>query len=71
MMRTVIVTRFAFDGVEVDTEADGRLYFFLEKRRGRWGICLCTVLFDMDKMVPVHPGRFAEVDLDEVGRYPS
>ena len=71
MMKVTITCRFTFEGVEMDNEADCRFYFFLEKREGRWGICLCTLLFDKDKMIPVHPGESFHIPEEEVIKFPT
>ncbi|PYH86411.1 hypothetical protein BO82DRAFT_360724 [Aspergillus uvarum CBS 121591] len=56
-MKTTITCRFTFSGVEMDNEADCRVFFLLKKRAGRWGVCFYTLLFDKDKFVPVHPAK--------------
>ena len=71
MMKTTITVRFTFNGIEVDNEADCRFYFLLEKRQGRWGVCFYTLLFDKDKMVPVHPGKSFDIPEKEVMKFPS
>lgn len=70
-MKVTITCRFTFDGIEVDNEADCRFFFMLEKRGGKWGICRYTLLFDKDKMVPVHPSRSFDIPMKEVEKYPS
>jgi len=70
-MKVTITTRFTFDGIEVDNEADCRFFFFLDKREGNWGIKFMTLLFDKDKMIPVHPGRSFDIPENEVKEFPS
>ena len=70
-MKVTITCRFTFDGCEVDNEADCRFFFMLEKREGKWGICRYTLLFDKDKMVPVHPSRSPDIPDHEVSQYPT
>ncbi|KAF2135305.1 uncharacterized protein K452DRAFT_323132 [Aplosporella prunicola CBS 121167] len=70
-MKVTITCRFTFNGVEVDNEADCRFFFMLEKREGKWGVCFYTLLFDKDKMIPVHPGRTFDIPEAEVMKYPS
>jgi hypothetical protein len=69
-MKVTITCRFKFDGIEVDNEAGTRFFFLLEKRDGKWGVSFITLLFDKDKMVPVHHGRSFDISEDEVARYP-
>ena len=69
-MKVTITCRFTFDGIEMDNEADCRFFFMLEKREGRWGICRYTLLFDKDKMVPVHPSRSFDIPEKEVAKFP-
>lgn len=70
-MKVTITCRFTFDGIEMDCEADCRFFFMLESREGRWGICRYTLLFDKDRIVPVHPGRQFDVPAKEVMQFPS
>lgn len=70
-MKVTITCRFTFDGIEMDNEADCRFFFMLAKRDGKWGVCRYTLLFDKDKMVPVHPGRSFDIPIKEVEKYPS
>ncbi|KAK0663869.1 Pea pathogenicity protein 2 [Lasiodiplodia hormozganensis] len=70
-MKVTITCRFTFNNIEVDNEADCRFFFMLEKREGRWGICFYTLLFDKDKMIPVHPGRTFDIPEKDVMKYPS
>ena len=71
-MKVTITCRLTFEhGIEMDNEADCRFFFMLEKRQGRWGIVLYTLLFDKDKMVPVNPERVAHIPEEEVTQYPS
>lgn len=69
-MKVTITCRFTFDGIEMDNEADCRFFFMLEKRDGKWGVCRYTLLFDKDKMVPVHPGRSFDIPIKEVQKFP-
>ena len=71
MMKVTITCRFTFDDIEVDNEADCRFYFMLEKREGRWGVVYYTLLFDKDKMIPVHPDKYFEVPENEVMKFPT
>lgn len=70
-MKVTIACRILIDGIEMDNEADTRFFFLLEKRSGVWGVSMMTLLFDKDKMVPVHPGMSFEIPEDEVKQYPS
>ncbi|MCJ1253217.1 hypothetical protein MMC24_001028 [Lignoscripta atroalba] len=70
-MKVTITSRFTFDGIEIDNEADCRFFFLLEKRAGKWGVVFYTLLFDKDKMVPVNPHRIYPIPEEEVQKFPS
>lgn len=48
-MKVTITCRFTFDGIEVNNEADCRLFLVLKQRHGRWGMVFHTLLFDNNK----------------------
>ncbi|KAG9582617.1 hypothetical protein KCU77_g13086, partial [Aureobasidium melanogenum] len=70
-MKITITCRFTFDEIEMDNDADCRFFFFLEKRRNRWGVVFYTLLFDKDKFTPVNPEKIYSIPEDEVKQYPS
>ena len=47
--------RVMIDGVLCDVVCTGRFYFFLEKRKGRWGIVLFQPILEKDRLDPVDP----------------
>lgn len=70
-MKVTITCRMTVDGIEMDNEADCRFFFLLEKRQGKWGVCMMTLLFDKDKMVPVNPNHVFDVPESELEGFPS
>jgi len=71
-MEVTITCRLSFEGgVEMDNEADCHFFLIPEKRSGKWGIVVYTLLFDKDKMVPVNAGRQFQIPEEEVSKYPS
>ena len=71
-LKVTITCRITINGIEMDNEADCRFFFLLEKRDGRWGVVLYTLLFDKDNMVPVSPSQGSfEIPEEEVRKYPS
>lgn len=61
--KMTISQRGEVHGVLVDVVCTGRFHDFLEKRGGRWGMCLRQPIYEKDRMDPVVPG--ATVDLDQ------
>ncbi|MDE0307516.1 MAG: hypothetical protein OXI87_21945 [Albidovulum sp.] len=57
-------------GVPVDAVCTGRLYEFLEKRNGKWGMCLRQPVYEKDRMDPVAPGARVSLDPDLLGSFP-
>lgn len=49
-------------GVSCDVVCTGRFFDFLEKRNGKWGMCLRQPIYEKDRLDPVDPG--ATLDLD-------
>ena len=71
-MKVTITCRVTIENIEMDNEADCRFFSMLEKRSGRWGTVLYTLLFDKDKMVPVSPSQGSfEIPEEDVAKYPS
>jgi hypothetical protein len=72
-MKVTITCRISLTDppIEVDNEADTRFFFFLSKIDGKWGVNFMTLLFDKDKMIPVHPGKSYDIPEEEVKKYPS
>ncbi|KAH6685500.1 Pea pathogenicity protein 2 [Plectosphaerella plurivora] len=69
-LKATITQRFCVDGIEFDVEADCRFCFFFEKVDGRWGARLVRHWYEKDKMLPVRPDKFPEVDEERLKKYP-
>src|SRR5262249_23836251 len=63
--KQTISHRVTIEGVLCDVVCTGRFYFFLEKRKGRWGIVLFQPILEKDRLDPVDPsatlGHVAEL----------
>ena len=59
------------DGVLCDVVCTGRFYFFLEKRKGRWGIVLFQPILEKDRLDPVDPSTTLKLDGELLARYPE
>jgi hypothetical protein len=54
-----------------DVVCTGRFYFFLEKRKGRWGIVLFQPILEKDRLDPVDPSATLKLDGELLARYPE
>jgi hypothetical protein len=54
-----------------DVVCTGRFCFFLEKRKGRWGIVLFQPIFEKDRLDPVDPAAKLTLDHGLLARYPE
>lgn len=70
-MKATITQRFKIDGVEVDAEADCRFCFFFEKVDGRWGAQFVRHWYEKDKLLPVIPNQFPEINVEKLNSYPE
>ena len=70
-MKATITQRFTIDGVEVDAEADCRFCFFFEKVDGRWGARFVRHWYEKDKLLPVIPNQFPNIDIKKLNSYPD
>jgi hypothetical protein len=70
-LKATITQRFTIDGIEVDAEADCRFCFFFEKEDGVWGARFVRHWYEKDKLIPVVPGRFPEIDVQKLEEYPE
>ena len=70
MTKSTISQRAMVDGVECDVTCDGRLYDFLEKRKGRWGFVLCRRIYEKDRIDPVDPSATLKLDQKLLNRFP-
>ena len=66
-----IVQRGELEGVAVDVTCIGRFVDALEKRHGRWGIVLRQPVYELDRMTPVDPTRFPNLDQELLESFPE
>jgi hypothetical protein len=57
--------------VRCDVVCTGRFYFFLEKRKGRWGIVLRQPIYERDCINPVDPAATVQLDPALLARFPE
>jgi hypothetical protein len=65
-----IAQRADVDGVECDVTCWGRIYDFLEKRQGRWGIVLRRLTYEKDRIDPTDPSATLKLDTALLARFP-
>ena len=65
-----IAQRADVDGVECDVTCWGRMYDFLEKRQGRWGIVLRRLTYEKDRIDPTDPSATLKLDAALLARFP-
>src|SRR3954454_4982829 len=65
-----IAQRANVDGVECDVTCWGRVYDFMENRRGRWGIVLRRDIYEKDRIDPTDPSATLKLDAALLGRFP-
>lgn len=69
--RVTITVRADIDGVACDVATLGRLFDFVERRQGRWGIVLREAAYDRDRIDAVRPGEMPVLPDDAtLARYP-
>jgi hypothetical protein len=68
--KMTISQRGEVHGVMVDVVCTGRFFDFLEKRDGRWGMCLRQPIYEKDRMDPITPGAGVELDPEVLQAYP-
>ncbi len=61
--KMTISQRGEIHGVTCDVVCTGRFFDFLEKRNGRWGMCLRQPIYEKDRLDPIDPN--ASLDLDQ------
>ena len=54
------------EGVECDVDCIGRVYDFVERRAGRWGIVLRQPIYERDFIRPVDPAQTARLDAEKL-----
>ena len=65
-----IAQRADVDGVECDVTCWGRMYDFLEKRQGRWGIVLRRLTYEKDRIDPTDPSATLKLDAALLACFP-
>lgn len=68
--KMTISQRGEVHGVLVDVVCTGRFHDFLEKRDGRWGMCLRQPIYEKDRMDPVSPDAELKLDQQILDAYP-
>ena len=68
--KMTISQRGEVHGVMVDVVCTGRFFDFLEKRDGRWGMCLRQPIYEKDRMDPITPGAGVDLDPEVLQAYP-
>jgi hypothetical protein len=68
--KMTISQRAPVDGVECDVVCTGRFYDFMEKRNGRWGLVLRQPIYEKDRIDPVDPARFPNLDRARLESFP-
>lgn len=57
-------------GVVCDVVCTGRFYDFLERRNGKWGMCLRQPIYEKDRMDPIEPGVSVPLETDLLEQFP-
>ncbi len=65
-----IAQRANVEGVECDVTCWGRIYDFMEKRAGRWGIILRRHIYEKDRIDPTEPSATLKLDPALLARFP-
>ena len=68
--KMTISQRGEVSGVLVDVVCTGRFYDFLEKREGKWGMCLRQPIYEKDRMDPVEPGATIDLKQELLNTFP-
>lgn len=68
--KMTISQRGEVHGVLVDVVCTGRFHDFLERRDGRWGMCLRQPIYEKDRMDPVEPGAAVALDPEVLAGFP-
>jgi len=69
--KMTISQRGQVHGVEVDVVCTGRFYDFLEKRDGKWGMCLRQPIYEKDRMDPIDPAATLKLDQEVLNGFPE
>ncbi|MDE0522815.1 MAG: nuclear transport factor 2 family protein [Boseongicola sp.] len=68
--KMTISQRGEVHGVLVDVVCTGRFFDFLEKRGGKWGMCLRQPIYERDRMDPIAPRASLELDESILDAFP-
>jgi hypothetical protein len=66
---TIIETRTRYNGIEVDTSANCRLFSRVRKDEGVWRLASLDVIYEKDRLAPVNPSDQLTIDREELQRY--
>ena len=66
-----IAQRANVDGIDCDVTCWGRVYDFMEKRQGRWGIVLRRHIYEKDRIDPIDPSATLKLDAALLARFPA
>lgn len=69
--KMTISQRGEVHGVMVDVVCTGRFHDFLERRDGKWGMCLRQPIYEKDRMDPVKPGANITLDQSVLDSFPT
>jgi hypothetical protein len=69
--KMTISQRAEVDGVVCDVVCTGRMYDFLAKRDGRWGLVLRQPIYEKDRIDPVPPDARLSLDAELLARFPE
>ena len=69
--KMTISQRGPVDGVLCDVVCTGRVYDFLEKRDGRWGVVLRQPIYEKDRIDPLDPSVSLKLDNDLLSQFPE
>ena len=69
--KMTISQRGEVHGVLVDVVCTGRFFDFLEKREGKWGMCLRQPIYEKDRMDPIAPCATIELDQEVLDAFPA
>src|SRR5262245_43932986 len=70
MTKMAIMQRGKIEGEVCDVICDGRFYDFLEKRKGKWGLVMRRLIYEMDRIVPLNPSASIRLDQNILERFP-
>ncbi len=68
--KMTISQRGEVHGVACDVVCTGRFFDFLERRNGRWGMCLRQPIYEKDRLDKIDPNAKIELDSDVLEQFP-